>query len=72
MPNLPGRDDSLLPSSKDNNQDLTSQLHTPRSGASTSSESIKAVAIYEVVKGVGALLGGGGLYGHGIVTLSIG
>ena len=71
MPNLPGRDDSLLPSSKDNNQDLTSQPHTPRSGASTSSESIKAVAIYEVVKGVGALLGAG-LYGPGIVTLSIG
>ncbi|MGP5502798.1 DUF2127 domain-containing protein [Psychrobacter sp. YGAH215] len=62
MPNLPRQDDSLLPSSKDNNQDLTSQPHTPRSGASTSSESIKAVAIYEVVKGVGALLGAGALW----------
>lgn len=62
MPNLPGRDDSLPPSSKDNNQDLTSQLHKPRSHASTSSESIKAVAIYEVAKGVGALLGAGALW----------
>ena len=62
MANLPRQDDNLQLSSKDNDQDLTSQQHRPLSGASTSSESIKAVAIYEVVKGVGALLGAAALW----------
>lgn len=54
MANLPRQDDSLPPSSKDHEPNLCKLQKSPRS---TSSESIKAVAIYEVVKGVGALLG---------------
>ncbi|WP_041757509.1 DUF2127 domain-containing protein [Psychrobacter arcticus] len=59
MANLPRQDDSLQSSSKDKSSKdrhpFSSQRHSePRT---TSSESIKAVAIYEVVKGVGALLG---------------
>ena len=53
MANLPRQDDNLQSSSKGNHQGLTTKQGKPRS---TSSESIKAVAIYEVVKGVGALL----------------
>ncbi|WP_296236308.1 DUF2127 domain-containing protein [Psychrobacter sp. UBA5136] len=56
MANLSRQDDSLPSSSKDNELEI-SQQHPPRSRASTASESIKAVAIYEVVKGIGALLG---------------
>ena len=53
MANLPRQDDNLQSSSKDNPQGLTTKQGKPRS---TSSESIKAVAIYEVIKGIGALL----------------
>ncbi|WAI88531.1 hypothetical protein SC65A3_02006 [Psychrobacter sp. SC65A.3] len=59
MANLPRQDDSLESSSegnssKDNHPSLDPRQNEPRT---TSSESIKAVAIYEVVKGIGALLG---------------
>lgn len=57
MANSTRRDDSLPSSSKDKASDLISQQHAPHSRASSSSESIKAVAIYEVVKGIGALSG---------------
>ena len=57
MANFPEQDDSMQSSSTDNNTDLSNKDNTPRSSATTSSESIKAVAIYEVVKGVGALIG---------------
>ena len=59
MANLPRQDDSLQSSSKGK----SSKVNHPSSGSqhneprTTSSESIKAVAIYEVVKGIGALLG---------------
>ena len=56
MANLPRQDDSLPSSSKDSDLKVINQQHLSRSSASTSSESIKAVAVYEVVKGVGALL----------------
>lgn len=56
LANLSRQDDSLPSSSKDNDLEI-SQQHPPRRRASTASESIKAVAIYEVVKGIGALLG---------------
>lgn len=59
MVNSPRQDDNLLPSSKDNQSQLQRQQANPRS---TSSESIKAVAIYEVVKGVGSLIGVGALW----------
>ena len=59
MANLPRQDDSLQPSSKDNDHHLHNQ--TIKSHG-TASESIKAVAVYEVVKGVGALLGAGALW----------
>lgn len=63
MANLPRQDDRLPPSSKDNTHDLANR---PNKMQSTASESIKAVAIYEVVKGVGALLGAGALWSwHG-------
>ena len=59
MANLPRQDDSLESSlegksSKDNHPSSDPRHNEPRT---TSSESIKAVAIYEVVKGIGALLG---------------
>ena len=54
MANLPRQNDSPPPSSKDNATDLIGRKQKPRS---TSSESIKAVAIYEMVKGLGALVG---------------
>ena len=54
MANLPRQNDSPPPSTKDNAMDLIGRKQKPRS---TSSESIKAVAIYEMVKGLGALLG---------------
>ena len=54
MANLPRQNDSPTSSSKDNATDLIGRKQKPRS---TSSESIKAVAIYEMVKGLGALLG---------------
>jgi len=57
LPNSTRRDDRLPSSSKDNDPDLISQQPTRPNRSSTSSESIKAVAIYEVVKGIGALLG---------------
>jgi len=57
--NLPQQGDSLPPSSKDNATDLIGRKNKPRS---TASESIKAVAIYEMVKGLGALLGAGALW----------
>ena len=59
MANLPRQDDSLQPSLKDNDHHLHNQ--TIKSHG-TASESIKAVAVYEVVKGVGALLGAGALW----------
>lgn len=59
MVNSPRQDDNLLPSSKDSQSQLQRQQANPRS---TSSESIKAVAIYEVVKGVGSLIGVGALW----------
>lgn len=59
MANSPRQDDNLLPSSKDHEPNLYRQQKSSRS---TASESIKAVAIYEVVKGVGALIGAGALW----------
>lgn len=59
MVNSPRQDDDLLPSLKDKEPNVYRQQENP---SSTSSESIKAVAIYEVVKGVGALLGAGALW----------
>ena len=54
MANLPRQDNNLPPSSKDYQPNVREQQ---KSAPSTASESIKAVAVYEVVKGVGALLG---------------
>lgn len=63
MANVPEQDDRLSSSLQDNRTDLINQRQEPRS---TASESIKAVAIYEVVKGVGALVGAGALWSwHG-------
>ena len=64
MVNLPRQDDKLLPSSKEKKSQLQRQQEDLRSTSSrsTSSESIKAVAIYEVVKGVGSLIGVGALW----------
>ncbi|MEN6671117.1 DUF2127 domain-containing protein [Psychrobacter sp. B38] len=59
MVNLPRQDDGLLSSSDDQGANLRRQNEHARS---TASESIKAVAIYEVVKGVGALVGAGALW----------
>lgn len=59
MANLPRQDNRLPPSSKDKGVTMNGQ---PEKSRSTASESIKAVAIYEVVKGVGALLGAGALW----------
>lgn len=59
MANLPRQDDSLQPSSKDSDHHLHNQTIKSHS---TASESIKAVAIYEVIKGIGALLGAGALW----------
>ena len=65
MPNLPQRDSDLKKSLVDNNPDLlgpddksTGKMHRVKE----SSKSIKAVAIYEIVKGLGALLGAGALW----------
>jgi len=59
LANWSRKDDSLPPSSKDKEVDVDDHLDKPRS---TASESIKAVAVYEVVKGVGAILGAGALW----------
>ncbi|MBE0443980.1 DUF2127 domain-containing protein [Psychrobacter sp. FME5] len=62
MAKLPKQDDSLPSDMQDNSADISQKdkLH------STSSESIKAVAIYEVVKGLGAVLGAVALWSwHG-------
>ncbi|MBH0007319.1 DUF2127 domain-containing protein [Psychrobacter sp. SWN149] len=59
LANLPRQDDHLPPSLSDKRGAKSSQQAKP---PSTASESIKAVAIYEVVKGVGALLGAGALW----------
>ena len=61
MANLPQQDERLQKSLKDNRHkrlDHDSKLRI----RSKSSESIKAVAIYEVAKGIGALLGAGALW----------
>lgn len=58
MGNSPQQDDELL-SSAANATDFRSLQVSSRS---TASESIKAVAVYEVVKGVAALLGAGALW----------
>nr|WP_227671507.1 DUF2127 domain-containing protein [Psychrobacter sp. 72-O-c] len=57
MPNLPCQDDDQQPSSVSQDPDIIRRDDTLRPDKHKSSESIKAVAIYEVVKGVGALLG---------------
>ena len=59
MVNLPRQDDRLPPSSKDSVTDLIDPLYKRHS---TSSESIRAVAVYEVVKGIGSLFGAGALW----------
>ena len=59
MANLPRSDDRLPPSVEDGSSHAPHRSHK---SASTASESIKAVAIYEVVKGTGAILGAGALW----------
>jgi len=59
LANWSRQDDSLPPSSKDKEVDVDDHLDKPYS---TASESIKAVAVYEVVKGIGAILGAGALW----------
>lgn len=59
MANLPQQDERLQTSSKGNRHERLSHDSKLRS---ESSESIKAVAIYEIVKGIGALLGAGALW----------
>lgn len=59
MANLPRQDDSLPLSSKDKGGEMIDPLEKTHS---TASESIKAVAIYEAIKGIGALLGAGALW----------
>lgn len=59
MVNLPRQDDSQQLSSVDKNPEPISHDNKPHS---ESSDSIKAVAIYEMVKGTGALLGAGALW----------
>ncbi|MDN5565726.1 MAG: DUF2127 domain-containing protein [Psychrobacter sp.] len=59
MAKLPRQDDSLPPSSKDSATDL---MDKPDKLGSSASESIRAVAIYEIVKGVGALLAASALW----------
>ncbi|MGO1250226.1 DUF2127 domain-containing protein [Psychrobacter sp.] len=54
MANVPREDDRLSPSSKDKKHSLP---HRSDKSPQTASESIKAVAIYEVIKGLGALIG---------------
>ena len=71
MANSPPQDDHLPPLSKDKAVADSDQQEKRRS---TASESIKAVAIYEVIKGVGALLGAVALWwwyadlGHWLTT----
>lgn len=57
LANLPKQNNS--PQTASNDHDLRNEITKSRS---TASESIKAVAIYEVVKGVGALVGAGALW----------
>ena len=57
MPNLPRQDDDQQPSSVGQDPDIICHDDKLRPDNYKSSESIKAVAIYEVVKGVGALFG---------------
>ena len=59
LANWPRQDDQLPLSSKDNECHTGDQIVKAHG---TASESIKAVAVYEVVKGVGALLGAGALW----------
>ncbi|MGP5493284.1 DUF2127 domain-containing protein, partial [Psychrobacter celer] len=59
MANLPRSDDRLPPSVEDGSSHVPNRSQKP---ASTASESIKAVAIYEVVKGAGAIFGAGALW----------
>lgn len=54
MANLPQKDDNLPSSSTGNG---TAWIEPQDKSPSAASESIKAVAIYETVKGIGALLG---------------
>lgn len=59
MVNSPRQDDGLQASSKGHSQAALSHVNRLQG---ESSESIKAVAIYEIVKGIGALLGAGALW----------
>ncbi|ALF59243.1 DUF2127 domain-containing protein [Psychrobacter urativorans] len=59
MANLPPQDDKQQSSSLDKSHGINCNDNKPHS---ESSESIKAVAIYEIVKGVGALLGASALW----------
>ncbi len=70
MTNFPQQEGSAQPSSGVKKHDLVKRnlsgndkkLFEKKAQAGTSSESIKAVAIYEIVKGIGALLGAGALW----------
>ncbi|WP_227677808.1 DUF2127 domain-containing protein [Psychrobacter frigidicola] len=57
MANLPKQDGRQQPSPAGQQQKLADDKRNAPHQVSESSESIKAVAIYEVVKGVGALIG---------------
>ena len=61
MVKLPLQDDHRHPSSEGTLPPLVSETASPSQEA-TASESIKAVAIYEIVKGLGALVGAGALW----------
>lgn len=61
MANLPPQDGNSHPSSEGKEPRYSSVVAT-KTRISASSESIKAVAIYEIVKGVGALSGAGALW----------
>ena len=62
MARVPPQDGRPQPSSAGNDLDSVGRDNKLASPLSESSESIKAVAIYEVVKGIGALLGAVGLW----------
>lgn len=62
MARVPPQDGRPQPSSAGNDLDSVGRDNKLASPLSESSESIKAVAIYEIVKGIGALLGAVGLW----------
>lgn len=65
MAKLPKKESGPKPALISDNHDLLDSnkgLLTTLNKTGTSSESIKAVALYEIVKGIGALLGAGALW----------